>query len=262
MSVTPRESSGSTLQRIDDTSSKLEYSSGWNANAIPNDQATIHTSTTPGSTVTFTFNGMYTVIVHANGEMLRRSRSTGTFVAVYGAIVNEPVTATFTLDDTAPVSQAQTQPPDTPQYNWVFFSTTPPLDPGVHSLTVEVTAGTFNLDYIEFTSIGGSDDGAQDGSPASLGTSVSSSPSAVMSTASASSSALPFSNARLSNGVIAGLVVVGVLILCALLGTVLFFHHRRGRRVQHLRQSPEKSLDMILAGAFQRLLIPLCGLIR
>ncbi|KAH9916964.1 uncharacterized protein BXZ73DRAFT_80932 [Epithele typhae] len=137
------------LLTVDDEDSSLHYSDGWNPHTDENGAKplTLHTSTTEGSAVTFSF--------------------AGTFIAVYGVLDNDPVTVSFSIDSNASqISSPATSP--SPLYDFPFFSTNFPA--GTHTLSFEVVNGTFSFDYLQYTSTG-------DPSPGTSPVSSSSSPS-------------------------------------------------------------------------------------
>ncbi|RPD60214.1 hypothetical protein L226DRAFT_526519 [Lentinus tigrinus ALCF2SS1-7] len=230
MPTTPRRrdggGTGNTLRRIDDASPEIEYSGQWTAgtaNTSSSDQATVHTSTQSGSTIKFSF--------------------TGTFVAVYGILDGDPYAASFTIDGGAPSTASLSEPPASPKPDWPFFSRL--LDPGAHALEVTLNSGTFNLDYIDYTSDGTPGEHGDDPSSSSGAT-----PSEAASSASASASALPRAKTGLSTGAVAGIAVAGVVIL-ALLVLMLYcvlVRRTRARRVRHRSVSPEKPLELIPDG--------------
>ena len=61
MSILRRD--GKTLLQVDDASSRLVYDGSWRSTAV-NGTIGVHTSTSPGSTVKFAFNGTFSSSVH------------------------------------------------------------------------------------------------------------------------------------------------------------------------------------------------------
>ncbi|TFK87559.1 hypothetical protein K466DRAFT_653101 [Polyporus arcularius HHB13444] len=213
MPATPRrQDGGNTLRRIDDTSSAIVYGGQWTTgtvNTTDSNQATVHTSTQSGSTMKFSF--------------------TGTFIAVYGVLDGDPYAASFTVDSGSPSAVGLSQPPVSPKPDWPFFSRL--LDPGTHELEVTVNSGTFNVDYIEYTSSGSAD--------------PSSETSAAAASSSVSASPIPFSKAALSKGAVAGITAAGAVLLVLLVLMIYCVLIRRTRRVRHRSVSPEKPLELI-----------------
>ncbi|PIL23176.1 hypothetical protein GSI_14485 [Ganoderma sinense ZZ0214-1] len=210
--------SGKTLLQIDDASSRLVYDGSWRSTTV-NGTISVHASTSSGSTVKFAFNG--------------------TFVAVYGVIDGDAVTASFKLDDQDPVTQAVPQPSTAVlRPNWPFFWSPLPLDAGLHELTVTVNQGTFNFDYITYTTLDDSNDST--GNPKVPVTSESSD-------AAVSTSTSPPSH--LDPGAIAGIVVGAVLFLVGVMGAVVFLRRRSARRVRHRKLDSEKPIDIIYENA-------------
>ncbi|KAI0760603.1 hypothetical protein C8Q74DRAFT_1372436 [Fomes fomentarius] len=220
------------LLRVDDGSWRVQYGGQWAASSVtsPGDQnaSTIHTSGQAGATVKFAFNG--------------------TFVAVYGILDGQPVTASFTIDDREPVTQAITQPPPSLQYNWPFFATSTPLDSGLHELTVTVRQGSFNLDYIQYTSVDGMEGVGDSGTIRDDGTHT---PAQGQSAARASQTPV-FSNTPLSTGAVAGIAVAGAVVVLGIVAMLFCVFCRRAKRVRHRRIDPEKRLDMIVDAAPKR----------
>ncbi|KAI0754192.1 hypothetical protein C8Q80DRAFT_352190 [Daedaleopsis nitida] len=217
-----RQNDGSKLLRVEDTSWRLQYGGQWSPSSIPVDQdhdddLSVHISSQSGSTIKFAFNG--------------------TFIGVYGVLDGASYDATFTLDDEPPARQTITEPPPTAQINWPFFSTSTPLEPGLHELTMTLNQGTFKLDYIQYTSINGLDDvgdaaqvqpGSPDGTP---------SPGPLPQR--------PDGGTKLSTGVVAGVTVAAAVIVLGVVAILLRVFYRRARRVRHQRSSPEKPLDIL-----------------
>ncbi|EJF56798.1 hypothetical protein DICSQDRAFT_174569 [Dichomitus squalens LYAD-421 SS1] len=205
----------SHLLRVDDTSSRLVYNGSWAPGSV-SDGVTIHTSTSAGSTVKFAFNG--------------------TFVAVYGVIDGDSVTASFALDNLPPVSASVPQPPESTTENWPFFSTNPPLDPGLHELTVIINDGTFNLDYVQYVTLPGHSDSPGDSSQVQATSSSS--------TSSSSTSSLIPAHSQLPLGAIVG-IVAGAVLLLVIVAVAVFVRRRSARRVRHVKLDSEKPIDII-----------------
>ncbi|KAM5543518.1 hypothetical protein V8D89_002769 [Ganoderma adspersum] len=214
MSVLRR--SGRTLLQIDDASSRLVYDGSWRSTTV-NGTIGVHTSTSTGSTVKFDFNG--------------------TFVAVYGVIDGDAVTVSFQLDDQN-LTQAVQQPSTAVlRPNWPFFWSPLPLDPGLHELTVTVQQGTFNFDYITYTTLDDSNDST--GNPKVQVTSQSS--DAAVSTSTLSG--------QLHPGAIAGIVIGAILFLVGVVVAAVFVRRRSARRVRHRKLDSEKPIDIIYENA-------------
>ncbi|TBU25467.1 hypothetical protein BD311DRAFT_669608 [Dichomitus squalens] len=209
----------SHLLRVDDTSSRLVYNGSWAPGSV-SDGVTIHTSTSAGSTVKFAFNG--------------------TFVAVYGVIDGDSVTASFALDNLPPVSASVPQPPESTTENWPFFSTNPPLDPGLHELTVIINDGTFNLDYVQYVTLPGHSDSPGDSSQVQATSSSS--------TSSSSTSSLIPAHSQLPLGAIVG-IVAGAVLLLVIVAVAVFVRRRSARRVRHVKLDSEKPIDIIYDNA-------------
>ncbi|KAI0761321.1 hypothetical protein BD413DRAFT_486234 [Trametes elegans] len=204
----------SMLLRIDDTSPRMQYDSGgkWNEAGDQQDYGgTSHASSSTGSSVTFTFNG--------------------TFVAVYGSLSASGSSSSYKVDDGTPVTTNVLNPPS-PQHNWPFFSS-PPLQPGLHELVITVLGGTFELDYVEYTSLNG-DDSAGDASPSSA--------QPAGSPAQGSSGSSP----GLPPGAIAGMAI-GMAVMVILAASAMFYVRRRrsARKVRHQSHLPEKGIDVL-----------------
>ncbi len=152
---------------------------------------------------------------------------------MYGVIDGDSVTASFTLDNQDPVTQGVAQPSDAVlRPNWPLFWTPVPINPGSHELTVTVKQGTFNLDYITYTTLDGSNDTT--GNPN-------------VQVTSSSDAALPSSSptSQLHPGAVAGIVVGAVLFLVGVVIAVVFVRRRSTRRVRHRKLDSEKPIDII-----------------
>ncbi|KAI0667263.1 hypothetical protein C8Q78DRAFT_1054968 [Trametes maxima] len=215
--------SGNTLLRVDDSSPRLQYSGQWTRVGSSQDcGGTSHTSSSTGSSVKFSFNG--------------------TFVAVYGSVNQTGSSSSYQLDDAAPVIVNVQQP--SPQYNWPFFPS-PPLQPGLHELVIMVNGGVFDLDYIEYTLVGGEEQ-PEDASQAPTSAACPSSspspsppPDSDPSSSTSSSSGLPA-------GYVAGIVVAAVMIILLVSFALLYVRRRSARRVRHRRHYLEKGKGTVL----------------
>ncbi|KAI9062103.1 hypothetical protein FKP32DRAFT_1612768 [Trametes sanguinea] len=212
----------STLLRIDDSSSELQYSGEWSQAGNSLDyQSTSHASSSVGSSVKFTFNG--------------------TYITVYGSVGANGSTSSYTLDDASPVSKS-VQPVVPPQYNWPFFFPESPLQPGLHELVIAVEGGTFNLDYIEYTGFPSEDSNGDGSSPAGSPASSSSDSAPVASSSSSKGKGLP-------TGAIAGIAVVAAVVVLAVVAAVFLVVRRRSaRKVRHQSRVPEKGIDILVDG--------------
>lgn len=155
---------------------------------------------------------------------------------MYGVVDGDAVTASFQLDDQDPVTQGAPRPSDAVlRPNWPFYWTPLPLNPGPHELTVTVEQGSFNLDYMTYTTLDGSND--LTGNPKSEVQVTSASNSASSSTSSPSS--------QLHPGAIAGIAVGVVLFLVGVVVAVVLVRRRSARRVRHRKLDSEKPIDII-----------------
>ncbi|KAI0353929.1 hypothetical protein OH77DRAFT_563752 [Trametes cingulata] len=219
---------GSTLLRIDDTSPRLQYSGQWAQGGTGQDYlSSSHVSSSAGSSVTFTFNG--------------------TFVTVYGSVDIKESSSSYKLDDEPPVTSDIREVPSA-QYNWPFFFPSSTLEPGLHQLVITVVGGTFNLDYIEYTSVAGEDNvgDASQVQASSSSSTPSSLPSKILSSPDSSSSSSTSSSQGLSSGVIAGIAIAAAAVVLAV-AFVLFYVRRRrsARKVRHQSHIPEKGIDIL-----------------
>ena len=143
------------------------------------------------------------------------------------------MTVSFQLDD-----QSLTQPIQQPSAavlrpNWPFFWSPLPLDPGLHELTVTVEQGTFNFDYITYTTLEDSNDST--GNPKVQVTSQSAD-------AAVATSAL---SGQLHPGAIAGIVIGAIVFLVGVVVAAVFVRRRSARRVRHRKLDSEKPIDII-----------------
>ncbi|KAI0717057.1 hypothetical protein C8Q76DRAFT_423353 [Earliella scabrosa] len=224
LGIQRRQGAGGRFFRVEDSNPAIVYDGQWSSGNVTigdDNDASIHTSTQPGSTIKFTFHG--------------------TFVGVFGVLDGQPVSATLALDDRPTQPLGVSSPPPNPQANYPFFSTSPPLEPGEHVLTITVQSGKFNLDYIQFTAV----DGFENLGPSADST-ISGSPTRSPSSPGLSESSAVFSNKPLSTGAVAGISIAGGLILVGIAAMMFCVFYRRARRVRHRRLSPkEKPLDII-----------------
>ncbi len=172
-------------------------------------------------------------------------------MAVYGILDGQPVTASFTIDDRDPVIQAITQPPPSLQNNWPFFATSTPLDSGLHELTVTVRQGSFNLDYIQYTSVDGMEGVGDSATIRDDGTHT----AAQGQSAARASQTSVFSNTPLSTGAVAGIAVAGAVVVLGIVAMLFCVFYRRTKRVRHRRIDAEKRLDMIVDGTYTATLV-------
>ncbi|KAI0821863.1 hypothetical protein BC628DRAFT_782144 [Trametes gibbosa] len=226
------QTAGSELLRIDDTSPRLQYSGNWAQGGTAQEYLeTSHSSSNTGSFVKFTFNG--------------------TFVTVYGSVDWSGSTSSYKLDDAPPVTTDVNQVPS-PQYNWPFFFPSAQLQPGLHELVITVVGGTFNLDYIEYTSVSGE---VNEGDASQVPTSIPSTPSSpsqspVPTSSGGVNSPDTGSNSKssskgLSNGAIAGIAIAGFVVVLAIAVALFYIRRRSARRVRHRRYLPEKGGDVL-----------------
>ncbi|OJT07532.1 hypothetical protein TRAPUB_1628 [Trametes pubescens] len=220
---------GSLLLRIDDQSPLLQYNGNWVQSGTEQDyQKTSHSSNATGSFVTFTFNG--------------------TFITVYGSVDTRGSSSSYKLDDAPPVVTDIEQVPSA-QLNYPLFFPSAPLQPGLHELVITVVGGTFNLDYIEYTSLSGEVNG--DASQVSAFPPQSSSPSPSSSGGTPSPDSAPPATSPskgLSAGAIAGIAIaaIGVVLVVAL--TLFYVRRRSARKVRHRRHISEKGIDVLFDG--------------
>ena len=165
---------------------------------------------------------------------------------MYGFIDDDSMDASFVLDDQPTVTQSVSKPPSA-EYNYPFFSSTGLLDTTVsHELTVTVTGGTFNLDYIIYTSTDGAADSGNAARVQDLPTASTASASANATATATSSSS---SQATLSPGAIAALSIAGTLVLALVLLQQWWVRRRRGQRVRHWHPTSEKPIEILGEGA-------------
>ncbi|KAI0628596.1 hypothetical protein C8Q77DRAFT_1162014 [Trametes polyzona] len=213
---------GSVLLSVDDTSPRLQYSGHWYQAGTEQDYLkTSHFSNVTGSFVKFTFNG--------------------TFITVYGSVDSHGSSSSYKLDDAPPVTTDVNQVPST-QYHWPFFFPPAQLEPGPHELTITVVGGTFNLDYLEYTSLAGEENvGDLSQLPTSALPTRSSVPSSLPDNSGSSS---PSSNS-LSAGAIAGIAIAAVVVVAAVAVALFYVRRRSARKVRHRSQLPEKGIDVL-----------------
>ena len=161
-------------------------------------------------------------------------------MAVYGVVDGHSVTASFALDGRAAITTSIPQPPDSTTENWPFFSTNPPLDPGLHELTITINDGTFNLDYVQYVTLPGHFDSTGDNTQVQATSSSSAS--------SSLSSSVPAHN-QLSLGAIVG-IVAGAVFLLTVIAAAIFVRRRSARKVRHVKLDSEKPIDIIYGSAY------------
>ncbi len=238
---------GSLLLRIDDQSPLLQYNGNWVQSGTEQDyQKTSHSSNATGSFVTFTFNGEQRRIWFLRHILI--VWLLGTFITVYGSVDTRGSSSSYKLDDAPPVVTDIEQVPSA-QLNYPLFFPSAPLQPGLHELVITVVGGTFNLDYIEYTSLSGEVNG--DASQVSAFPPQSSSPSPSSSGGTPSPDSAPPATSPskgLSAGAIAGIAIaaIGVVLVVAL--TLFYVRRRSARKVRHRRHISEKGIDVLFDG--------------
>ena len=158
---------------------------------------------------------------------------------MYGYLDNDAVSASFALDGGEAVPQSVDSPPS-PEFNWPFFSTSPPLALGVHELMVTLNGGTFNLDYLVYT--GDSTNPVAGTGDASA---VQSLPIASKTASPSNGKSLTSPGQKLSDGAIAGISVAGAVVVFLIFLQMWCFRRRKGQKVRHRRVDPEKPLELI-----------------
>ncbi|KAI0659878.1 hypothetical protein C8Q70DRAFT_914539 [Cubamyces menziesii] len=226
----PSASSGSTLLRIDDTNTRIQYEGQWSetGNSQDNDE-TSHVSSSAGASAKFVFNG--------------------TFITVYGSVFQNGSSSSYKLDDAPPVTTIVQQVPST-QNNWPFYYPTAPLEPGLHELIITVLGGTYSLDYIDFTS-GSGEENNNSGSDAAVLPTSATSPSSAMPSKTASpdsGSQTTTSSKGLPTAAIAGIAVAAALVVLAVALALFYIRRRSARRVRHQSRLPEKGIDILVDG--------------
>ncbi|KAL0067696.1 hypothetical protein AAF712_005136 [Marasmius tenuissimus] len=225
------------MQRVDDTDSRLIYTppEEWHIAGVEAEfMHSTHWTTTADAQMVFQFKGWsFFKIVE---PQLILSGALGTKVSVFGTIssnVPQPATLNFfSVDDREPVSwSVAAQKPAV--YKQLFFSS-PTLEDGVHTLTMNVTVSnsqTF-IDYLEF----------EPSQPSSIPLSSSST-----STSSATSDvpipttsvAVQVSDGSLPAGAVAGISVVATLAVISGLGCLWWWWRRR----RHKRRRGVDSIE-------------------
>ncbi|KAK1231550.1 hypothetical protein PQX77_005342 [Marasmius sp. AFHP31] len=220
------------MQRVDDTDPRLVYTpleKWYRAGVEAEFMSSTHWTATADAQMVFQFKGWsFFRIVE---PQLILSGTSGTKVSVFGTISsNVPQPAMFNLfsvDDREPVpwSAAAGKPA---VYNQLFFSS-PTLEDGVHTLTMNVTVNgsqTF-IDYLEFESSQLSLTPLSESSSSSSSSSTSTSLATSGVPIPATSAVAQVSGGSLSLGAVAGISVAATLVYVSGLGCLLWWWRRR-----------------------------------
>jgi len=206
---------GNTLFTVDDRDPRLAYQGSWFTTTDPNDYNSTATGTkTAGSVVKFAFNG--------------------TLVSVYGTVDSESSSSTYTLDDSVPVVFTSPQS-SSPIYNEPFY-TSPPLSPGEHTLTINITSdGDYWLDYLRFTAFANETQTDTPGFNSSVPVEL-----------APDSDQLTQAPGGLSTAAIAGIVMGCVAVILVIIGGLLYARGWCGCIKRRKTRSPEKGVDIMI----------------